>query len=167
MYNVGDAVFHPTSGAGVITKLESIPALKQGSKFYQIRMLGQNDTVLRIPVTKADELGLRPAISEEEVSQIIEILLAQPEQLPQEHKTRYRECQEKLDTADTRVIAALIRDLAWQQVVAEKLNAPGRRIFKRAMQLLAGELAVTQETSVQAAKDQIRDALRQQGAQPL
>jgi len=160
MYSVGDAVFHPTGGAGIITKLERMPAIKKGLRFYRIRMLEKNNTVLRIPVSKAEELGLRPALAQEEVGQILDILSAQPEELPQAHTARYKECQVRLDTGDTRTTAALIRDLSWRQIVAGKLNAPGQRIFKRAKKLLAGELAVTQETDVQAAEEQIRDALK-------
>ncbi len=160
MYNIGDAVFHPTGGAGIITKLERMPAIKEGLRFYRIRMLERNNTVLRVPVTKAEELGLRPALAEGEVGQILDILSAQPAELPQAHTARYKECQARLATGDTRTLAALIRDLSWQQIVASKLNAPGQRIFKRAKRLLAGELAVTQETDVQAAEEQIRDALR-------
>ena len=65
-----------------------------------------------------------------------------------------------MDTGDTRIIAALVRDLCWRQIVAGKLNAPGQRILKRAKRLLSGELAVTQETDVQDAEEQIRDALK-------
>lgn len=160
MYSVGDAVFHPTGGAGIITKLERMPAIKKGLRFYRIRMLQRNNTVLRIPVSKAEELGLRPALAQGEVGQILDILSAQPEELPQAHTARYKECQARLDTGNTRTIAALIRDLSWQQIAAGKLNAPGQRIFKSAQRLLAGELAVTQETGVQAAEEQIRDALK-------
>jgi CarD family transcriptional regulator, regulator of rRNA transcription len=166
MYSVGDAVFHPTNGAGIITKVERMPAILKELKFYQIRMLGKNDTVLRVPVTKADELGLRPALSEEEVGQILDILSGQPEELPELHKARYKECQDRLDTGDTRIIAALVRDLAWRRVVADKLNAPGHRIFKSAIWLLAGELAVSQDTTVQAGEEQIHDALKR-ATQPV
>jgi len=160
MYSIGDAVFHPTGGAGIITKLERMPAIEKGLRFYRIRMLQKNNTVLRVPVSKAEELGLRPALAEEEVGQILDILSAQAGELPQAHTARYKECQVRLDTGNTRTLAALIRDLSWRQVVAGKLNAPGQRIYKRAKQLLAGELAITQETDVQAADEQIRDALK-------
>ncbi|MCJ7551132.1 MAG: hypothetical protein MUQ30_15770 [Anaerolineae bacterium] len=160
MYNVGDAVFHPTGGAGIITKLERMPMIKKGFRFYRIRMLQRNHTVLRVPVSKAEELGLRPALAQEEVGPILDILSAQPEELPQAHTVRYKECQARLDTGNTRTLAALVRDLTWQQIVAGKLNAPGQRIFKRAMRLLAGELAVTQTIDVLAAEEQIRDALK-------
>lgn len=159
MYNIGDAVFHPTGGAGIITKLERMPAIEKGLRFYRIRMLQKNNTVLRVPVSRAEELGLRPALAQEEVGQVLDILSSQPEELPQAHTVRYKECQARLDTGETRSLAALVRDLSWQQIVAGKLNAPGQRIFKRAKRLLAGELAVTQETDVQAAEEQIRDAL--------
>lgn len=161
MYNIGDAVFHPTNGAGVILELERMPALNLGVRFYRIQMLGNNDTVIRVPVSKADALGLRPALSEDKVERVLDVLSSKPQELAESHTTRYKECQARLDTGETEAIAALIRDLNWRQIVATKLNAPAHRMFKSAMRLLAGELAISQDASIQAAEEQIRNALKQ------
>ena len=165
MYSVGDAVFHPTNGAGVITKVERMPAIQSDLRFYKILMTDRNETVLRVPVTKADDLGLRPALPPAEVVQVLSILSGTPENLPEPNKDRYRACQERLDSAETEALAALVRDLAWRQIVADRLNAPAQRIFSQAKKLLAGELAVSQGTSVQAAEEQIQEALQRRPPQ--
>ena len=161
MYSVGDAVFHPTNGAGVITRVERMPAIQSDLRFYKIRMSDRNETVLRVPVSKADDLGLRPALPPEEVSQVLGILAATPGPLPEPNKDRYKECQDRLATAETRTLAELIRDLAWRQIVADRLNAPALRIYSQAKRLLAGELAVSQGTTIQSAEEQIQTALQQ------
>ncbi|MGC9469597.1 MAG: CarD family transcriptional regulator [Anaerolineae bacterium] len=160
MFDVGDAVYHPTNGAGVIANLQRMPALKEGQRFYKIRMLGRTRTVLMIPVKKAEELGLRPAASREKVSEVLAVLSADPEELPKRHKRRYKLCQDKLDTADIIQIAEVVRDLTWRRIQNDKLNVPGRRIFKKAMKLLTSELAVAQGLSLQAAEEQINEALK-------
>ncbi|MGC9521313.1 MAG: CarD family transcriptional regulator [Anaerolineae bacterium] len=160
MFDVGDAVYHPTNGAGVIANLQRLPALKKDQRFYKIRMLGKTRTVLMVPVKKAEELGLRYAVSKDKVQEVLDLLSSEPEELPKQHKRRYKVCNDKLDTADIMQIAEVVRDLTWRRIENEKLNVPGRRIFKKAMELLTGELAVAQGLNLQAAEEQINEALK-------
>jgi CarD family transcriptional regulator len=167
MFDVGDAVYHPTNGAGVIASLQTMPTLRKGQKFYKIRMLGNGRTVLMVPVKKAKELGLRKAVTKQEIAQVLDTLSAQPTDLPNRHKRRYKVCQDKLDTADTLQIAEVVRDLTWRRIQAEKLNVPGQRIFKKAMKLLVGELAVAQGISLQEAEEQVNETLKSLEALPV
>jgi CarD family transcriptional regulator len=162
MFEVGDAVYHPTNGAGIIAKLHRMPALKKGQRFYRIRMLDGAKTVLSIPVRKAGELGLRAAADRDQAEEILKILASQPVALPDQHKQRYRACEEKLDAAEMLQTAEVVRDLAWRQAQHDRLNVPGRRIYKRAMKLLAGELAIAQGISFSEAEEQIRVVLKAQ-----
>ncbi|MBN1248759.1 MAG: hypothetical protein JXC32_13955 [Anaerolineae bacterium] len=166
MFDVGDAVYHPTNGAGVIARLQTMPTLKKGQRFYRIRMLGKGRTVLMVPVTKAEELGLRRAVTKDEIGHILGVLSTNPAELPQKHKRRYKVCQDKLDTADTVQIAEVVRDLAWRRYRNEKLNVPGRRIYKKALKLLVGELAVAQDVRLQDAEEQVNQALEALQIQP-
>jgi CarD family transcriptional regulator len=161
MFEVGDFVYHPTNGAGVVANLQKMPTLRKGQRFYKIEMLGKTKTVLMVPVRKAEEIGLRRAVSESEVNDVLGILAAEPENLPKKHKRRYKVCQDKLDTGDTIKIAEVVRDLTWRRIQEDKLNVPGRRIFKKGMQLLAGELAVVQGLELAEAEEQINDVLKQ------
>ncbi len=160
MFDIGDAVYHPSNGAGVIANLKQLPALKKGQRFYRIRMLGKTRTVIMVPVKKAEALGLRPAVSRDEVEDVLDLLSSEPMALPKKHKRRYKVCQDKLDTAETRQIAEVVRDLTWRQIENEKLNVPGRRIYKKALKLLTGELAVAQGVNLEVAEEQINAALQ-------
>ena len=161
MFDIGDAVYHPTNGAGVVSKLQKMPTLRKGQKFYKIKMLDKTNTVLMIPVRKAEEIGLRRAVTESQVDEVLDILASEPEELPQKHKSRYKVCQDKLDTGDARQIAEVVRDLTWRRIQEDRLNVPGRRIFKKAMRLLTGELAVVQGLELAEAEEQINEVLKQ------
>jgi CarD family transcriptional regulator len=158
-YEVGDAVFHPVNGAGVIAKLQRMPTLRKGQRFYRIRMLVGTKTVLWVPVREADELGLRPAADRSKAAEALRMLSSQPTELPDQHKQRYQVCEQKLDAADTMRTAEVVRDLTWRRIQHNKLNVPGQRIFKRAVELLAGELAVAQGITLTEAEQQINEAL--------
>ena len=136
MFEVGDAVYHPANGAGVIASLQRMPALTKGQQFYRIRMLASTKTTLLVPVGKADELGLRPAATVDQVVDVMGRLSSRPIDLPQKHALRYKMCQEKVDAADIMLTAEVVRDLAWRRVQHDSLNVPGRRIFKKAINCL-------------------------------
>jgi CarD family transcriptional regulator len=160
MFEVGDAVYHPVNGAGVIARLQRMPALRKDQRFYRIRMLNSTKTVLLVPVTKARELGLRPVADRGRVEEVLRVLSSEPVTLPDAHKQRYKVCEEKLDVADTLCTAEVVRDLNWRCVQHDKLNVPGRRIMQRAMKLLSGELAVAQGIALEEAEVQINEALK-------
>ena len=159
MFNVGDAVYHPTNGAGVIANLQRLPALSEDQRYYKINMLDSSDTVLMVPVREAENLGLRHAVSSDGVREVLRVLSSPPAPLPAAHKERYKLCQDKLSTANAVEIAEVVRDLANRQVANERLNVPGSRIYKKGLELLTGELAVAQGLSLEAAGPQIHAAL--------
>lgn len=162
MFNIGDAVVHPAKGAGIVTGVRRMPGWRKELQCYRIKMVDERTkTVLMIPVEKATDAGLRPAISEAGLGHVWRTLAAVPQELPIEHKERYKLLTEKLQTGNVTQIAEVIRDLEWRRINVDnkKLNVPGQRIYEKAMRLLAGELAVSQEISVQTAKDQVEDML--------
>ena len=160
MFEVGDAVYHPTNGAGIIAKVQRMPTLRKDQRFYRIRMLSSTKTVLWVPVRKADELGLRPAVDRSQAEEVLKVLASEPIELPDKHKQRYSACEEKLEAANAIRTAEVLRDLTWRCVQHDRLNVPGNRIFKRAMKLLTGELAAAQSITLSEAEEQIHDALR-------
>ena len=164
MFEIGDAVVHPAKGAGIITGVRRMPGLRNRLQCYKIKMVDERaKTVLMIPVEKATDSGLRPAISKAGLGSVWKTLTAVPQELPTEHKARYKMLKEKLKTGNVTQIAEVIRDLAWRRinVDSKKLNMPGQRIYDKAMRLLSGELAVSQDVSVETAKVQVEDMLEQ------
>ncbi len=162
MFDVGDAVYHPANGAGVIASLQRLPMLRKGQRFYRIRMVDGTNTVVMIPVKKADDIGLRPAISSRDAERVLQVLSEDPEELPDDHKRRYQVCGQKLAQADTIQTAEVVRDLTWRQIQKDHLNAPGQRILKQALRLLTSELAVAQGIALSEAQDQVNTVLRHQ-----
>jgi CarD family transcriptional regulator len=65
-FKVGDRVVYPHHGAAVIKKKESRQV--EGEKVdYFVLHMAHGDLTLSVPVDKAEEVGMRPPISEEDV----------------------------------------------------------------------------------------------------
>ncbi len=160
MFQVGDAVVHPVNGAGFVAKLHSMPGFDEEKPCYKIEILGRTKTTLMVPVERAEEVGLRRAITVPHLDRVWDVLRGEPEALPDNHKTRYKQMEDKLHTGEVLQIAEVVRDMAWRQRQADHLNVPGRRIYLRGMELLISELAVAQTIEIEAAELQVEKLLK-------
>jgi CarD family transcriptional regulator, regulator of rRNA transcription len=72
-FHVGDKVIYPNHGLGVVEKIEEKTILGTTCGFFHLRILSNETTVL-VPVVNVDNVGLRRAISDEEVERLFHLL---------------------------------------------------------------------------------------------
>ncbi len=162
MFKVGDAVFHPGKGAGIVTEIRRMPALNQKSRYYKIKLVDRRiKTMLMVPIKRADKVGLRPVIDETNLEEVWETLSSEPQELPDAHKKRYKLTRDKLRMGDVTQAAEVVRDFTWRRIQVDKLNAPGQRIYKKALRMLTSEVAASQEIAMQRATEQIERRLNE------
>jgi CarD family transcriptional regulator len=161
MFDTGDAIVHPTRGVGVVVDIQEREWQGTSSQYYQIELLGREPSLkLMIPIKEAEELGLRRAIRQSELVEVWRVLRSEPDELPQNHKTRHKLLREKLHAGDVFQVAEVLRDLTWRQREEDHLTTRGKRIYKEALMFLAAEIAAAQGIDVPEAKNQIREKLR-------
>jgi CarD family transcriptional regulator len=158
-FQVGDAVFHPIHGAGVVTNIEELEWRGDSKEYYKIKLLGQARTTLMVPIKTAKARGLRPAIRQSKLNRVWRILRAAPEKLPANYRERYRVIESSLRTGKILRIAEAVRDMAWRREREGRLNTRGRRMYERGVKLLAGEIAAAQGTGLEDAEVQVRTRL--------
>ncbi|MGD8244145.1 MAG: CarD family transcriptional regulator [Anaerolineae bacterium] len=162
IFDTGDAIVHPTRGVGVVVDIQEREWQGSSSQYYQIELLGREPSLkLMIPIEEAAGLGIRRAIQGSEVEQVWRALRSEPEDLPENHKTRHKLLREKLHRGDVFGVAAVLRDLTWRQREEDHLTTRGKRIYKEALMFLAAELAAAQGIDVPEAEIQIREKLRE------
>jgi RNA polymerase-interacting CarD/CdnL/TRCF family regulator len=159
MFKVGDAVVHPTRGAGIVIDVEELRRRGDTEPYYNIDLLAPADTILMIPVNGAESQGVREAIQRSHLGKVWHVLQEDPEKLPSNYRTRHKLLNDKLYTGDILKVAEAVRDMAWRRR-GEGLTTRGRRIYKKGMRLLAGEIAAAQEIGLADAKAQVRKELR-------
>lgn len=161
MFKVGDLVFHPVNGAGIVTGKTTRLVMGKTQHYYAIKVLEQTKTSLMVPVDKSDSVGLRQTISPSQIDQVWEVLDAPPETLPDQDKARYKLTRDKLQTGDTLEIAEVARNLAWRQRQRDRLNIPGEKLYKKSLKLLASEVATVQGIELTTAELQIKTRLQE------
>lgn len=160
MFNTGDAIVHPTRGVGVVVDIQEREWQGISSKYYQIALLGREPSLqLMVPIGEIDELGIRRAIQKSEVDEVWRVLLSDPDDLPENHKTRHALLRDRLHAGDVFQVAEVLRDLTWRQKEEDHLTTRGRRIKKEALMFLAAEIAAVEGVDVAEAEMLIRERL--------
>ena len=136
-------------------------SLGNAKRYYSIELLSQPKTLLMVPVKDAQDIGLRASISQSALIQVWGVLRADPETLPIDHEQRYEVLKDRLRGGDVLQIAAALRDMAWREEQERRLTKQGKRLYDESLMLLAGEVAITQDSDLSAAEAQIMDTLKE------
>ncbi len=157
MYEIGDAVVHPTRGAGIVVDIVERSVDDRPVPYLEIELLSKTSTRLMIPAERAEALGLRPAISEEELEEVWRILQAEPQELPAHSRKRFSYLKDKLSTLDIVQVAEVVRDVLWMQDEEGGLKTRDKNIYQEGIKFLAGEIAAIRSISLSQAESEIKE----------
>ena len=157
MFKVGDRVVYPHHGAAVIESTEVLDALGDATEFLVLRTT-HGELTLKIPSAKAEEIGLRYPISEEDVEDVFDLLGRRNVREPANWSRRFKNHQEKLKSGDIYQVAEVVRNLALRDV-DKGLSAGEKSMYTKARQVLVSELAFSLEIAEEVANDRLDAAL--------
>ncbi|MCP4603007.1 MAG: hypothetical protein GY847_21240 [Proteobacteria bacterium] len=155
MFNIEDKVIHPAYGAGSIIDIAEKQIGDEQRTYYVIELLMQTGTLM-VPVTRANDLGLRSPIKTPRP--VMNVLASEPTDLLADHRKRQELISIDIRSGDVIKISEVVRDLAHRDR-ENSLTEADLRLYRQAQELLAGELSLSQGTEVEAARDQIKLAL--------
>lgn len=156
----GDAVMHPARGAGRILQIEERSWEGITTKYYVVEMLDQPRSTVRIPVARAEELGLRTTIPSTQLDSVWDVLQSTCESLPADHKERNQLLDARFTDGDLLRVAQVVRDLVGWQLENGRLNTAGEQMFRRGLKFLAMEVAATRDIDLERAELQVRSHLQ-------
>jgi CarD family transcriptional regulator len=159
MYAVGDKVVHPGYGPGIIKGIERRQVIGEEKDYYIIDIL-TGDATLMTPVSQADRVGLRPAMSDASIKRLLEVLSEAPATLPQDFHERQLGIDERLKEGDVLVAAGVMRDMIWYGH-ANELTKRDTQLMQRAEELVAGELALAKGIQVKEALEKMQAILEE------
>ena len=138
MFKVGDRIVYPQHGAGVIEKKETRVVLGDEVEYLTIRIIA-DDLVVRIPVDRVDELGLRRVMDKKGADAVLAVLAEDVSEEGGSWSRRFRMNKDKIRSGDVREIAEVIRDLSMRD--SEKpLSSGERQLLAQAKRILSSEL---------------------------
>ena len=158
-FGVGDRVVYPHHGAAVIVKREK-RKIDGKNVEYLVLDVRQPDgkLTLRVPVDKADEVGMRPPIGKDEVEDLFELLSKKDIREPANWSRRFKNHQEKLKSGDVYQVAEVVRNLALRDQ-AKGLSAGEKSMFLKARSVLVSELSFALDVDEEEALAQVEAQL--------
>ena len=156
-FKVGDRVVYPHHGAAVIEKKETRDVFGAKTEYFVLKV-AHGDLTLAVPADKAEEVGMRPPISADDVDDLFHLLSKKDVREPTNWSRRFKNHQEKLKSGDVYQVAEVVRNLAARNRDAS-LSAAERTMYERARVNLISEISPALKVSAEAAEAYLDEAL--------
>src|ERR1700704_4245505 len=156
-FKVGDRVVYPHHGAAVIDRKETLEVGDE-KREYLILKIAHGEMTLSVPTDKAEEVGMRPPISAEDVDDLFQLLGKKDVREPTNWSRRFKNHQEKLKSGDVYQVAEVVRNLALREQ-ARGLSAGEKSMLVRARVILASELSIAWDVPEEQALERLATAL--------
>ncbi|MBT8495445.1 MAG: CarD family transcriptional regulator [Deltaproteobacteria bacterium] len=151
-FKIGDKAVYPAQGVAEVVGIDTKEINSTVCSFYVLKVLDSDRQIL-VPREKADQVGLRPVATTDEVEEVFDILREQDVHIDkQTWNRRYRGFMEKIKTGSLFEVAEVFRDL-YRLKSTKTLSFGERRMLDTAKSLIVKELSVAQnwtETKVEA-----------------
>ncbi|MBZ4666738.1 CarD family transcriptional regulator [Mahella sp.] len=145
MLQIGDKVVYPMHGAGIVEAIEEKEILGTTQKYYILK-LPVCDVKIMIPLSNADDIGIRHVIDKDESKKVL-AALSQGDQDGDNTNwnRRYRVNMDKIKSGDIYEVADVVRSLMIRER-QKGLSTGERKMLNSAKQILVSELALANST---------------------
>ena len=159
-FQVDQKVVYPSQGVGIIKSIDKIKFNNADTPYYII-YIEASDMTIKVPVSKAMELGIRPTVSKDEAMKALELISEKFEPIPSDWKLRYQLNLDLLKKGSIKDIASIVRSLYHRSKVKE-LPILEKKLYDSAQKLLEDELSISLRKSRKEVEDLIHARLELQ-----
>ena len=156
-FEIGDKVIYPNHGLGVVDRIEEKTILGTTCGFYSLRMATSDTTVL-VPVDNVDDVGLRRAISDNEVKKLFTLLGNGKIENHQNWKGRFKDNSDKMRTGSLYDVVDVLKSLNHLSQ-SKNLSFREKRMLDRAKFLVISEISEVLSESSETIEDRVDKAL--------
>ncbi len=142
-FEVGSWVVYPSHGVGKLDEIERIEINDEQMEFLVISFK-KNKLILKLPVKKAVDSGLRKIASKDDVREVFDSLLQKNKKRRLMWSKRAQEYENKINSGNPLSIAEVIREL-YKEGGENMQSFSERQIYQQAMERLAREISVVEE----------------------
>ena len=156
-FQIGDKAVYPAQGVAEVIGIDNKEINGNVCSFYVLKVLDSEMQIL-VPKDKADQVGLRPIATNEEVEEVFDILREQDVHIDkQTWNRRYRGFMEKIKTGSLFDVAEVYRDL-YRLKSSKVLSFGERKMLDNAKQLIVKELAVARKWTEEKVEAELEKA---------
>ena len=157
-FTVGETVVYPNHGAAVIEDIETRQIKGEDKLYLVLRIIGQNDLVVRVPACNLDLVGVRDVVDADGLERVFQVLRAEHTEGPTNWSRRYKANLEKLHSGNVIKVSEVVRDL-WRRDRDKGLSAGEKRMLAKARAILVAELALAEDVAEERAEVMLDEVL--------
>jgi CarD family transcriptional regulator len=154
----GDHVVYPTHGVGRVERIAVEEIAGHRLELIHITF-EENRMTLRVPVAKAKSAGLRKLATRKLFEEVLAVLKGRPRIKRAMWSRRAQEYEAKINSGDPLAVAEVVRDLRRNAGHPDQ-SFSERQIFEAALDRLAAELAVLDNTDKTSALNKLLEFLK-------
>jgi CarD family transcriptional regulator len=155
-FEIGSKVIYPSHGTAVVTGRSVRTVGEEDVTYLELQVAAGEESwrggalKVSVPENKAEDLGVRPAISADEVEDVLAVLAVTSVRVPTNWSRRFKNHQEKMKSGDIYECAEVVRNLSLRER-SSKLSTAEKAMLGKARHILVSELAVSWDTTMEDA----------------
>ncbi len=143
MYSIGENIVYPMHGAGTIIGIEEKEILGKMQKYYVVK-IPASEIKLMVPVSTADEVGVRQVTEKSKLSSIFEEIKVSDEKNEANWNKRYRENLSRIKSGSIVEVGKVVKSLILREET-RALSTYEKKMLTNAKNILVSELALAKE----------------------
>lgn len=161
-FNIGDSVVYPSHGVGKVVDIET--QLIGDIKIELFVVNFEKDKMsMRIPMKKAEKVGLRHLVTRKEMDKVLDVLESTPKYARGMWSRRAAEYEAKINSGGLILVAEVVRDL-FKNSEDTNRSYSERVIYESALSRLVKEYSVIYKISMEKASEQLLSVIKEKQA---
>ncbi|MGE0883077.1 MAG: CarD family transcriptional regulator [Blastocatellales bacterium] len=157
IFKIGQKVVYPTQGVATVEQIEARQINGEVQDFYLLR-LRATDSIVMVPTSNADEVGLRSPIAKRKCDELLEALAKDFDSPPTDWKDRFKGFSEMMRGGDLFDVAEVFKTLTYLNQT-KPLSFREKQMLERAHYLIVSEMAMVSRKSEAAVAPKVEEAV--------
>lgn len=156
-FDVGDKVIYPNHGLGVVEAIEDKTIMGTTCGFYQLRMVS-SDTIVLVPVENIESVGLRRAVSDDEIDRLYRRLANGRIDNHQNWKGRFKDNSDKMRSGSIEDAIEVLKNLTFLSK-SKSLSFREKRMLDKAKFFVVSEISEVSNEPVKGVDERVDKSL--------
>lgn len=157
MFEVGDKVVYPNHGIGEIKNATEINVSGHSARFFEVLILASKSTV-KVPAGNAEAVGLRKLVAKDDIESLYGYLRGEELVTYDDWKERFKLNSDLMRTGKIEDMIKVLKNLHFVSM-QKPLSFREKRMYERATQLVASEIAEVRKVPVREIEEMLLNAL--------
>jgi len=154
---VGDRVIYPNQGLGIIEDIQEEDYYGEKFRIYHLRIFG-NDTLVLVPSSNAEEIGIRKPIPPESVDNVFECMRDGIVDVTMNWKGRYKENLNLMKSGIMEDMVFVLKGLYFLNLI-KPLSFREKKMMERAKELIVSEISEVSELPMNVIEEKVMENL--------